>query len=270
MATEERRAFASAVREPWPARSAWRLEKKTAADRIAVCSMNIRRPWNLSRDRLGGERAQHALQRRGHILGMTRHPLRLPVERRLELGIGHCRFLVEVRVVATARFGVRQHLVGRMNQTYETAQILLRIGRAITETLEQLCIRRFDARRARARWQFQVVVIRVIHGCLLVFAPRCSAEGHRIQSSNRAKRLHKSAGQPYFIVIAVLYSFPPQDSAAMYRTESAGARKRATQFLPDQTTARGAGPVGGGNAASRRAEVASSSFNSAAARFART
>lgn len=41
IATAERRDFASALREPCPARIARRFEKKTAADRIAVCSMNI-------------------------------------------------------------------------------------------------------------------------------------------------------------------------------------------------------------------------------------
>jgi hypothetical protein len=36
-----RRSLPSAQRIDWPARIAWRFEKKTAADRIAVCSVNI-------------------------------------------------------------------------------------------------------------------------------------------------------------------------------------------------------------------------------------
>ena len=113
------------IRVTWGRRRPHRLaprEKKTVADRIAVCSMK-------SGDRESGRCWNQAASARSALCSgtgtswtTTRLPARLLVERRLELGVGHRRFLVQRRVVLAARIGIRQHFVRGMNHAHEAAR----------------------------------------------------------------------------------------------------------------------------------------------------
>ena len=77
-----------------------------------------------------------------------------------------------------------------VNHAHETTEILTVIRRAISEALENMCVRSLDARGAGARREIQIVVIGIVHGCLLddVF-PQFPAGSHRLSSSNRANLL---------------------------------------------------------------------------------
>jgi len=92
------------------------LDKKTAADRIAVCSLNKtggRKPdtlvcWTAGSGSERRDRREAVVRR---LLYMARKTRRRLIEQRFELGIRLRRFLLELCVVYVTLIGMRQHFV---------------------------------------------------------------------------------------------------------------------------------------------------------------